>query len=106
MHQQQEAYNLQWDESPNCGPDCLLLVNETGNYSTRVYMHKAINCIREHEHSEEPLFLYLAFQAVHSPRKVPEYYGNDKEEWTEKLIAYAGMLSAADEGIGNVTATL
>jgi arylsulfatase A-like enzyme len=36
-------------------------------YSTRLYKEKAVNVITEHDFSETSLFMYLAFQAVHSP---------------------------------------
>ena len=76
--------------------------------------------------TDQPLFLYLAFQAVHSPAQVP---GTDvlhcvlMSQWvittTDSYVepyksrikdpvrqVFAGMLSAADEGIGNVTRAL
>lgn len=117
-HRQVGAYDQRWDARSNCGADCSLLVDETGNYSTHVYTREAINRIREHENANEPLFLYLAFQAVHSPLEVPyeykePYMANDNVDqtdeatrWSSKRITYAGMLSAADEGIGKVTAAL
>jgi len=52
-----------------------------------------------------PLFLYLAYQAVHCPNKVPDIYiepYRNRTDWTNQRKNYAGMLSAADEGIGKV----
>ena len=54
------------------------------------------------------LFLYLAFQGVHSPAQVPHRY-EDAYIGTiadAKRRRYAGMLSCVDEGVGNVTAAL
>jgi arylsulfatase A-like enzyme len=59
--------------------------------------------------SSSPLFLYLAYQAVHSPDQVPWEYRKPYESvWplNPKRQTYAGMLTAADEGIGNVTRAL
>ena len=51
---------------------------------------------------------YLAYQAVHGPTQVPQLY-RDRYEGiikSEKRITFGGMLSAADDGIGNVSAAL
>lgn len=108
-HRQQNRYDLRWDKEPNCGAGCSVLRDETGNYSTHVYTREAISRIREHRNSERPLFLYLAYQAVHNPNAVPEEYTtrySSNMMWDGKRKTYAGMLTAADEGIGNVTAAL
>jgi arylsulfatase A-like enzyme len=52
-----------------------------------------------------PLFLYLAYQAVHCPNEVPDKYMipyMNRTDWNHQRKNYAGMLSAADEGIGQV----
>ena len=64
--------------------------------------------MESHAASRGPLFLYLPFQAVHAPDEVPESYKKPYEGkgWDERRVTYAGMLSAADEGLGNVTRAL
>jgi arylsulfatase A-like enzyme len=54
-----------------------------------------------------PLFQYLAFQAVHCPNEVPQEYierysNRTGNKWNMQRKIYAGMLTAADEAIGQV----
>lgn len=106
------AYEMHWDAREKCGRDCSRLVDERGNYSTHVFTREAIRVIENHpQRPHEPLFLYLAHQAVHWPDQVPETYrkfyeGATYSNWTDQRKTYAGMLSAADESIGNVTKAL
>src|SRR5207302_1319551 len=59
------------------------------------------------KHASEPFFLYLAFNAVHTPMQATEKYLDrfpsvkDKQRQT-----YAAMLSAMDDAIGRVLAKL
>jgi arylsulfatase A-like enzyme len=109
-----KAYDMRFDKGPHCGPRCSRIVNETGNYSTHVFTREAIRVIQEYptddkQENQKPLFLYFAFQAVHAPDQVPEEYLQPYNEfWPENKLrrTYAGMLTAADEGIGNVTRAL
>jgi len=120
------GYDFRYDREPFCGANCSRVVDERGRYSTHVYTDRAIRIVKEfsdrskkttaEERSENsepaPLFLYLAYQAVHSPDEVPQryldWYANSTQakSWNKKRRIYAGMLSAADEGIGNVPAAL
>jgi arylsulfatase B len=114
------AYEMHYDTKEFCGVNCSEYVDERGNYSTHVFTRDAIRIIQQHYHSEptngvdsqttqSPLFLYLAYQAVHAPEEVPYIYEqlyDNRTLWTKQRKIYAGMLSAVDESIGNITETL
>ena len=62
---------------------------------------------------DAPLFIYMAFQSVHSPYEAPQRYVdmyawmNDTTHYTPISPGrplYGGMVAALDEGVGNVTA--
>ena len=79
-----------------------------GNYSTEMYTSIGIDRIRKHNKSE-PLFLYLAYQAVHSanrpsdPIQAPDYwlkkFAQIKNEGRRK---YAAVTAALDYGVGKI----
>jgi arylsulfatase A-like enzyme len=74
-------------------------------YLTDAFSREAVAFI-EHHHNE-PFFLYLAYNAVHTPLQGPQRYQNSFEHITDsKRRVYAGMLTAMDEGIGKVLAKL
>ncbi|XP_077999968.1 arylsulfatase I-like [Glandiceps talaboti] len=80
-----------------------------GQYSTHVFAEEAQRIIMSHEANENPLFLYLSFQAVHTPLQVPSRYSDlykDLIPDNEERRIYAGMTTCMDEAIGNVTRTL
>lgn len=57
--------------------------------------------------SAAPLFIYLAFQAVHSPLQAPaEYIARCPEVLQKDRQVLCGMMHAVDEGILNVTDAL
>ncbi|XP_034403102.1 arylsulfatase B-like isoform X1 [Cyclopterus lumpus] len=77
-----------------------------GDYSTELFSQRATDIIEKHN-SDKPLFLYVALQAVHSPLQVPERYVAPYsfiQDPHRRL--YAGMVSAMDEAVGNITRTL
>ncbi|XP_022083579.1 arylsulfatase I-like [Acanthaster planci] len=79
-----------------------------GQYGTEILTEEVKKVITSHDPSE-PLFLYIAQQAVHAgnsdhPLQAPDHYvqrfPNIKNE---KRRIFAGMVSALDDSIGNIT---
>ncbi len=108
-HTAQGAYDFRRDMAPNCGLNCSQVAwQDKGTYSTTVFAEAAVRVVGAHDASKQPLFLYLAFQGVHAPAQVPARYRDAYNSTISdpKRRTFAGMLSAVDEGIGNVTAAL
>ncbi|XP_052813682.1 arylsulfatase B-like [Mya arenaria] len=75
-----------------------------GSYSTHLFANRVIDIINNHEDDNKPLFIYLPFQAVHSPLQVPKQY--EDQYWFINQRArrtYAGMVTCMDEAVGNIT---
>ena len=100
---------MRHDEHEFCGSSCTKIADERGNYSTHVFTREAISIIERHDSESGPLFLYLAHQGVHFPDQVPDKYlekYRNRKQWSKRRRVYAGMLSAVDESIQNVTEAL
>jgi arylsulfatase B len=103
------GFDLHVDSSPNCGPNCSVIdFANSGTFSTALYTSCAESVIAAHDPAQGPLFLYLPYQAVHAPDEVPTRYIDPYNATipSVKRRTFAGMLSALDEGVGNVTAAL
>lgn len=71
------------------------------DYLTDAFAREAVAFIDRHQ--QEPFFLYLAFNAVHTPMQAPEKYtARFQNIRDEKRRTYAGMVSAMDDAIGAV----
>jgi len=76
-------------------------VKEEG-YSTILLGKEAVKLIDEHD-PDTPLYLYLAFNAPHTPYQAPqEYLDRYKNIADPSRRAYAGMITAMDDQIGRV----
>ena len=102
------ALDFHLEVGERCGANCSQpewsAMNE---YSTTLFTSRAVEVVNKHD-PDIPFFMYLAYQAVHAPREVPQSYSDayldiihDKDR-----RGFAGMLTCMDEGIGNFTAAL
>lgn len=81
------------------------VVEEEG-YSTTLLGNEAVKLIEEHDPAK-PLFLYLAFNAVHTPYQAPQSYLDQYESIEDpSRRAYAASATAMDDEIGRVVAAL
>ena len=78
---------------------------EEEGYSTHLIAGEAARLIKEHK-QDKPLFLYVAFNAVHGPFQVPDSYAAPYTEMTGRRKTYAGMVAAMDEAIGQILVAL
>lgn len=78
---------------------------EEKEYLTDAFAREAVSYIERHKSA--PFFLYLTFNAVHTPLEATDKY---KERFPnisdEKRKSYAGMMSAMDDAIGRVVEKL
>lgn len=70
-------------------------------YLTQVWSEAGLDFI--HRHAHRPFFLYLAYNAVHSPMQAPEesVRAFSRIEDVHRRV-FAGMLSELDQGIGQM----
>ena len=74
-----------------------------GEYSAHLFARKAGEIIDNHNQSN-PMFMYVALQSVHSPLQVPDEYVKPYSHIKdENRRTYAGMVSAMDEAVKNIT---
>jgi arylsulfatase A-like enzyme len=71
-------------------------------YSTTLIGNEAVKLINEHDPAV-PLYLYLAFNAPHTPYQAPQEYLDEYKDIADpNRRAYAGMITAMDDQIGRV----
>jgi len=74
-------------------------------YTTHLVSKEACRIVRE-QAADKPLFLYVPFNGIHSPHQVPDSYTEPYKALPKLRQTIAGMLSAVDEAIGQITAAL
>jgi arylsulfatase A-like enzyme len=75
-------------------------------YSTTLLGNDAVKLINEQD-GTKPLFLYLAFNAAHTPYQAPQEYLDQYKGITDPARrAYAGSIAAMDSQIGRVVDAL
>jgi arylsulfatase A-like enzyme len=78
---------------------------EEPEYLTDGFAREGVAFIERHK--AEPFFLYLAFNAVHSPLEASAKYSDRFQHIADpKRRTYAGMLSAMDDAVGALLAKL
>ncbi|MCU0702638.1 MAG: sulfatase-like hydrolase/transferase [Fimbriiglobus sp.] len=78
---------------------------EVGEYLTDALGREAAAFVTVH--SKVPFFLYLAFNAPHTPLQAPDkYLDRVKDIKDEKLRKYAAMVCGMDDAVGKLTAKL
>jgi arylsulfatase A-like enzyme len=78
-------------------------VDEAG-YLTEAFAREAEDFIGRHK--TEPFFLYVAFNASHSPLQPPQKYLDRFPKLKGKRKAYAATTSALDDAVGRIVAKL
>uniref|UniRef100_A0A8C9DIH6 Arylsulfatase family member J n=1 Tax=Prolemur simus TaxID=1328070 RepID=A0A8C9DIH6_PROSS len=79
---------------------------DNGMYSTQMYTERVQQILASHNPTK-PIFLYIAYQAVHSPLQAPgRYFEPYRSIVNTHRRRYAAMLSCLDEAISNVTLAL
>ena len=74
-------------------------------YMTDILSREAVAFVNRHK--AEPFFLYLAYNAVHTPLQAPDkYLARFPNIADPRRRTYAAMTSAMDDGVGQVLATL
>lgn len=89
--------------------DCGLLrdqkpIREEG-YLTHMTANEAIRLLEQRDKTK-PLFLYVAFNAVHNPLECPPEYSKPYQALGPTRSIYAGMTAALDEDIGKILAAI
>ena len=103
------------ENQSTCDAGCA--TSYAGRYSTEVYAERAQSLIAKRSQvgpgDSRPLFLYLAWQAVHEPLEAPDSYVRPYASAHSPLYiadpsrrVYAGMVAALDEGLANISQTL
>jgi arylsulfatase A-like enzyme len=75
-------------------------------YSTTLFGNEAVKLIDAHD-TAKPLFLYLTFNAPHTPYQAPQEYLDRYQSIADpSRREYAAMITAMDDQIGRVVAAL
>jgi arylsulfatase A-like enzyme len=80
-----------------------VVINE---YLTDELSNEAVSFVERHHDDENPFFLYLAYNAPHTPLQASQKYLDRFPNLTGKRKIYAAMLSAVDDGVGRLLAKI
>jgi len=71
-----------------------------GRYGTTIVTEDAVSYVKEH--AAAPFFLYVAYDAPHSPYLAPDFGSYANETWDDDEKTYAAMIERLDQGIGKI----
>ncbi len=80
-------------------------VNHDKGYATHLIGKEASAIVTDHDTSK-PLFLYVPFNAVHTPHQAPKKYLDMYPDLQGNRKIYAAMLTALDDAVGQIVATI
>lgn len=80
-------------------------INHDQGYSTTLIGNEAARLFRERDRSK-PLFLYVPFNAVHTPLQAPEELIDKYPDRKGNRQKYAAMMDALDQAVGQVVETV
>jgi arylsulfatase B len=78
---------------------------DTG-YTTFLVRDEAVDFIHQNAGGAAPFFLYVPFNAVHTPLQAPQSYIDLYPALTGNRKTYAGMVACMDEAIGDILQAL
>jgi arylsulfatase A-like enzyme/peroxiredoxin len=76
-------------------------VNRDEGYSTELIANESVRIVETYA-GKKPFFLYVPFNAVHTPLQVPAKYLEPFDHLKGNRKQYAGMLNAMDQAIGKI----
>ena len=79
------------------------VVHNENEYLTDYWGDQAVDYVQRNSKAGKPYFLYLAFNAVHSPHMVTaKYYDRFPQIQDHQMRVYAAMIAALDDNVGRV----
>ncbi|XP_006816516.2 arylsulfatase J-like [Saccoglossus kowalevskii] len=82
-----------------------VVTHQNGTHNTFLFSERAEKIVRNHNPAS-PLFLYVAYMVPHFPIQVPAGFEESVQVDDANRKAYAGMMAAMDQGVGNITQAL
>lgn len=77
--------------------------DDATTYLTDDFSDKAVQFIEKNEQTDEPFFMYLAYNAPHAPLQAPQkYLDRTQHIYHAGRSVYAAMILAVDDGIGRI----
>jgi arylsulfatase A-like enzyme len=86
------------------------IIDAKGTHATDLFTDWAVEYLNEQKEKKEPFFLYLAYNAPHTPVQPPEEYTekvkNREAGISEKRAKLVALIEHLDDGVGRVLAAL